>query len=164
MVALRIQDLKEFTKKLFIGETFDKWMVREASVVTYNRFAIDGAVRRGYYSEEERQEQGIGEYSFWKIIRPFCFSLIKGKSLPDSFAIVFKLPPAQTARFLEAHGLSWKPEETGLYINVRYEDQALYCVSGLSVNQFTMDKSLEHEWDEAVKGFLKKEGIAAETG
>ena len=48
MVALRIQDLKEFTKKLFIGETFDKWMVREASVVTYNRFAIDGAVRRGY--------------------------------------------------------------------------------------------------------------------
>ena len=53
MVALRIQDLKEFTKKLFIGETFDKWMVREASVVTYNRFAIDGAVRRGYYSEEE---------------------------------------------------------------------------------------------------------------
>ena len=37
-------------------------------------------------------------------------------------------------------------------------------MSGLSVNQFTMDKSLEHEWDEAVKGFLKKEGIAAETG
>lgn len=164
MIALRIQDLKEFTKKLFIGETFDKWMVREASVVTYNRFAIDGAIRQGYYSEEERQEQGIGAYSRWKAIRPFCFSLIKGKRLPESFAIVFKLPPAETARFLEARGLSWKPEEMGLYLNVRYEDQALYCVSGLSVNQFTMDKSLENEWDEAVKGFLKKEGIAAETG
>ena len=87
MVALRIQDLKEFTKKLFIGETFDKWMVREASVVTYNRFSIDGAVRRGYYSEEERQEQGIGEYSFWKALRPFCFSLIRGKRLPESFEI-----------------------------------------------------------------------------
>ncbi len=44
MVALRIQDLKEFTKKLFIGETFDKWMVREASVVTYNRLEDNPAV------------------------------------------------------------------------------------------------------------------------
>ena len=164
MVALSIDDLKSFTQKLFLGTDFDDFLLTEAKIVTFNTFTIDGHIRRGFYTEEEAGELKLQECSFWKTIRPICFSLIKGKRLPESFAIVFKLPPAQTARFLEAHGLSWKPEETGLYINVRYEDQALYCVSGLSVNQFTMDKSLEHEWDEAVKGFLKKEGIAAETG
>ena len=28
MVALRIEDMKVFTKKLFIGETFDRFLVR----------------------------------------------------------------------------------------------------------------------------------------
>ena len=53
MVALRIEDMKVFTKKLFIGETFDRFLVREASIVTFNSFTIDGRVRQGYYSEEE---------------------------------------------------------------------------------------------------------------
>ena len=33
MVALRIEDMKVFTKKLFIGETFDRFLVREASKI-----------------------------------------------------------------------------------------------------------------------------------
>ena len=45
MVALRIEDMKVFTKKLFIGETFDRFLVREASIVTFNSFTIDGRVR-----------------------------------------------------------------------------------------------------------------------
>lgn len=165
MVALKIQDIKEFTRKLFIGETFDRFMVKEISIVTFNRFTIDGVVRRGYYSEEEKELGQIGEYSVWKALRPICFSLIKGKRLPESFSMVFKLPPAETARFLQERKSGWQPEQVGgLFLNIRYEEQTLSCISGLSMNQFTMDKSLEHEWDAAVKGFLKKEGIAAEEG
>ena len=38
MLALKICDVKQFTRQLFIGETFDSFLVKEASVVTFNTF------------------------------------------------------------------------------------------------------------------------------
>ena len=93
MVALKIEEQKAFTAGLFIGEIFDKFLVREAEIVTYNQFTIDGKVRQGYFSEEELEENRIEEYSSWKTLKPVCYSLIKGKRLPESFRIVFQMPP-----------------------------------------------------------------------
>ena len=45
MTALQIEEQKAFTENLFIGELFDRFLVREASFVTYNSFLIDGRVR-----------------------------------------------------------------------------------------------------------------------
>ena len=53
MIALKIEDLKTFTAQLFMGETFDHWLVREVNIVTFNSFTIDGRIRQGYYSDEE---------------------------------------------------------------------------------------------------------------
>ena len=47
MIALKIEDLKTFTAQLFMGETFDHWLVREANIVTFNSFTIDGRIRQG---------------------------------------------------------------------------------------------------------------------
>ena len=44
MVALKIEDIKTCTAKLFLGGEFDSFLVREASIVTFNRFTIDGHV------------------------------------------------------------------------------------------------------------------------
>ena len=38
MIALKIEDLKTFTAQLFMGETFDHWLVREVNIVTFNSF------------------------------------------------------------------------------------------------------------------------------
>ena len=92
MIACNICDIKLFTKKLFIGETFDRFLLKEAEIVTFNTFSIDGRVHKSFYSEEERAEGQIEEYSTWKTLRPFCFSLIKGKKLPERFSIILKLP------------------------------------------------------------------------
>lgn len=163
MIALRIGDLKQFTKKLFIGQTFDWFLVREAVIVTFNSFSIDGKVRQGYYSDEELEEGKIESYSSWRTLKPFCFSLIKGNKLPESFAIVLKLPPDQVERFLKERNSTWLPEQVGgIFLNIRYEDQVLSCITGLSMNQFTMDKTLDREWDDMVRIFLKKEEIAFE--
>ena len=157
MVALQISDLRQFTKKLFLGETFDKFLVKEATIVTFNTFTIDGTVRHGYYSEEELEEGRIEQYSSWKVLRPFCFSLIKGNKLPESFSIILKLAPEATANFLQKRCASFAPEAVGgLYLNIRYEEQVLCCVTGVSLNQFIMDKTLEREWDDAVRSFLKR--------
>ena len=94
MVALKVEEQKAFTEGLFIGEIFDKFLVREAEIVTWNRFSIDGKIRQGYFSEEELEENRIEEYSSWKSLKPICYSLIRGKRLPDriSDAAVGKRP------------------------------------------------------------------------
>lgn len=43
MIACNICDIKLFTKKLFIGETFDRFLLKEAEIVTFNTFSIDDA-------------------------------------------------------------------------------------------------------------------------
>jgi len=85
MIALKAEDVKSFTTKLFVREDFDAFLVKEVNITTYNSFSIDGHVKQGYYTEEEREENHIEEFSSWKTLRPFCFSLIKGKKLPGSF-------------------------------------------------------------------------------
>lgn len=163
MIALKIDGLKEFTKQLFMGETFDSFLVREANITTFNSFSIDGRVRHGYYSDEELENGKIERFSSWKTLRPFCFSLIRGSRLPESFVIVLQLPPGGTEHFLTGRGLSVPAEQVnGLYVNIRYEDQTLFCVTGTSVSQFTLDKTLDREWDEAVKQFLKKKELEFE--
>lgn len=163
MIALKIEDLKAFTKQLFIGDTFDTFLVREANIVTFNSFSIDGKVRTGYYSEEELEQERIERFSAWRVLRPFCFSLIKGSKLPESFMIVFQPAPDVTERFLADKGIPYPAGEVnGLYMNIRYEEQNLTCITGTSVNQFTLDKTLDREWDEAVRQFLKKKGIIFE--
>ena len=72
MIALKIEDLKTFTAQLFMGETFDHWLVREVNIVTFNSFTIDGRIRQGYYSDEELEANRIEELSSWKSLRPFC--------------------------------------------------------------------------------------------
>ena len=161
MVALKIEEQKAFTEGLFIGEIFDRFLVREADIVTYNRFLIDGKVRQGYFSGEELEENHIEEYSSWKKLKPLCYSLIKGKRLPESFRIVFLMPPSAKDRFVSGKIPGIDPEQVGgLYINVQYENHEMICVTGISMKQFTLDRTLEHEWDENVKLFLTKNGVA----
>ena len=160
MIALQIEDKKTFTHELFVGGLFDRFFLREAVIVTFNTFSVDGRVRQGYYTEEELEEGRIEEYSLWSAVKPFCFSLIKGKKLPESFRLVFQYPTAATERFLTDNGLAMRAEQVkGLYLNVRYEEGQLGCVTGTALAYFTMDKSLERAWDEAVVRYLKSRGI-----
>ena len=121
MIALKIEDMKQFTASLFLGEVFDSFLLKEAEIVTFNMFTIDGRVRHGYYSEEELEEHQIEEYSAWSAVKPFCFSLIKGKKLPESFHIVLQLSPKSTKSFLDKNQIPVAAEQVqGLYLNIRY--------------------------------------------
>lgn len=160
MTALNIEDIKQFTSKLFVGEVFDQFLVKEASIVTFNTFTIDGNIRPDYYSEEEREEKKLSTLSSWGMVKPFCFSLIKGKKLPESFRIVMQMPEEGVKRFTEVHPMPLKPEQIkGLYINIHYAGKRLSCVTGTSVSFFTLDKTLDAEWDQAVREFLKRNQI-----
>lgn len=161
MVALKIEDIKTCTAKLFLGGEFDSLLVREVNIVTFNRFTIDGHIRRDYYTEEEMEEEGIESLSAWKVLRPFCFSLIKGKKLPGSFSITLQLPAKEVKEFLEDSGLSMSPETIqGLCMNIRYEEGNMTVVTAASLSIFTLDKTIDMEWELYVQNFLKSSGIA----
>lgn len=160
MIALKIDDIKQFTAKLFVGDTFDGFLLREATIVTFNSFSIDGHIKQGYYSERELEENKIEDLSAWAVIKPVCFSLIKGKKLPGSFQIVLQVSPLDMERFLTYSQLAIPVNQiNGLCLNIRYEEGILYCVTGTSINFFTLDKSLDTEWDEAVKLFMREQEI-----
>lgn len=160
MIALKVEDVKAFTSKLFLKEDFDHFLVKEVNIVTYNSFSIDGHIRPGYYTEEEQKENQMEHFSSWKMLRPVCFSLIKGKKLPGSFHIVLLMSPHDVEKFIISSGSKVDAEQIqGLYLNIRYEDGALYCVTGTSLNFFTLDKTLETEWDRAVTEFMRSHEI-----
>ena len=160
MVAMKIEDIRQFTTKLFLREVFDLFLVREAVIVTFNTFRMDGHIRKGYYTREELEEHPVEELSAWSVLRPVCFSLIRGKKLPESFQITLQLASEDVQQFLQNNQLAFTPEQIqGLYLNIRYEEGMLYCITGTSLQVFTLDKNLEEEWDRTAGVFLKKQEI-----
>ncbi len=164
MIALQIQDIKNFMGKLLLSATFDNFLLVEGSITTYNTFRINGRLHKDFFTEEELTENGMEhrEFSLWKDVKPFCLELIKGKKTPLAFQFTFQLSKENTEKLLASSGItSLQPENiSGLLLNVRYDNGALNCITATNLNLFTLDKSLEHAWDEMIKRFLKKQEIS----
>lgn len=164
MIALQIQDIKNFMNKLLLSRTFDHFLLIEGSITTHNTFRIDGKLHRDFFTEEEIQEQNLSErnFSLWKEIKPFCLELIKGKKKPLGFQFVFQLSGENTDKLLASSGItSIRPENvSGLLLNVRYDGTRLACITATNLSLFTLDKSLEHVWDDMIKRFLKQQEIS----
>lgn len=152
-------DIKKFMNCLLVKDTFDKFLLEEASITTYNTFTIDGHIQNDFYSADEIEALPDKTLSTWGIIKPHCFNLIKGSKLPLRFKIVLRASATYTEKLLNETpcGLSVK-DIGGLYINIRYDNHrtltgdetataSLDCISMASLNIFSMDKTLEKAWD-----------------
>jgi Family of unknown function (DUF5721) len=151
--------------KLLISDTFHKFLLSEATITTYNSFTIDGHINKEFYTTEELEEKNLTEQSmsYWETLKPICFELIKGKKTPLSFKIVFLLSPANVSKLLAQSGVAFTTNDiNGLFLNVKYNNNVLHCITGTSIKLFTLDKTLENEWDLAVQKFLKANEIAFE--
>ena len=150
MISLTLTNVKNFMSHLLLKETFDNFSFIEGEIITFNTFRIDGYIQKDFFDSEEE----IPEYSLWKNLREFCFSLIKGKKTPLGFHFVFSL---------NSKTMGLNPADVqGLYLNIRDDGTHLTCVTGTSFKSFMMDKTLEREWDEMVKKFFLKKEIAFE--
>lgn len=156
MIAETISNIKQFTKLLFLQETFDTFLVSEISITTYNTFHIDGSINREFYTEEEFGQIEEEGFSSWKTLRPFCFSIIKGRRLPLSFKIVLRLSNADVQKLIEHSEEPIFTEIDGLFLNLLYKNETLTCVSGTSYKQFTLDRTVDKIWDHAVTDLLDR--------
>lgn len=163
MISLRIEDTKSFMNKLLLQQIFDPFHVVEGSITTYNTFHIDGHLESDYYTPEEQEALNLSarRFSRWQDLRPFCLELIKGKHTPLNFRFTFQLSPENTEKLLAQTESSFSLSDIGgLILNIRYDFTGLTCTTALSLNLFTMDKSLEHAWDQMVQKFFLKQEIA----
>lgn len=158
MIILNLK-AKNCMSHLLLKPTFDEFSLVEGSIVTFNKFTIDGFLQKDFYEEAPEKE-----YSDWRDLREFCFNIIKGKRTPLSFKFVLSLSKADFEKFLSANELDgFRPENIqGLYLNFRYDGTSLQCVTGTSLNMFTLDKSLDTAWDEYVRKFFARHEIEFE--
>lgn len=165
MIALKIQNKKDFMSKLLKGDTFDLFWMVEASITTSNTYNIDGLLHLDFFDEEERKSLTEAEqvYSYWKANKDLCFSIIRGSHLPRSFKFVFQQPRKGMLKTLAQSGCSLSPEEVnGLYLNLVYKEEEILCTTGTSIRVFTLDKTLEKYWDKLVLSYFNKQNISFE--
>lgn len=161
MILLSISEVKEFMSKLLLSETFDSFLFIEGEIVTFNTFAMNGRLQKDFYDKDMIPERN---YSLWKEVREYCFSLIRGKRTPLRFKFVFGLSEPNIEKLLIQQSLSFTPQDVqGLYLNISYDGTSLKCVTGTSMNLFTMDKSLEDAWDKMVQKFFTQKEIGFEV-
>ena len=163
MISVQIQDVKAFMGKLLLKPVFDPFLVVEGSVTTYNTFHIDGRLHPDFYTKEEQEELSLKtrRFSRWQDLRPFCLELIKGKHTPLNFRFTFQLSAENTAKLLAQIESSFSLSDVGgLVLNIRYDENGLFCTTATSMNLFTLDKSLDHAWDQMVQKFLDQKEIS----
>ena len=163
MVSFNILDVKDCMSHLLLKDTFDSFLFLEGDITTFNRFHIDGLLMKDFFDTEQEEALTGRKYALWEEIREFCFSIIKGKKTPLHMKLIFSLSPANTEKFLVQANLSFTPEMVnGLYLNFHYDGSALKCITGTSTHSFTMDKSLEHAWDDTARRFFAQKKITVE--
>lgn len=162
MIALSIIDVKDFMNKLLIGEVFDRFFLVEASVTTFNTFTIDGRLQQDFFDTDTvaMHKSNSIEYSLWRDVKPYCFSVIRGRRTPLNFRIVLQLSPKQTQQILNPSFPDGSVPDCRFCLNLQYRNDSLLCTTGVSYTSFCLDKRPEHLWDEIIRKFLSGQHIA----
>ncbi len=163
MISFHISEIKPFMAKLLTNTVFDNYILKELEIQTFTTFHISGKFNEDFFSKEELEERGSSRVVTWSELRGIAFSMIKGNKTPLAMKLIFQLPQDESEELVRSLGGKLRPEEVGgLYLNIRFEKGELRIISGTAIKTFTMDKTLEQEWDSKVRSFLKQQGIACE--
>ena len=155
MNKINITDIKTFMSTLLKKDDFDDFLLKEATITTFSTFTIDGRIKEAFYSKDEYEILENKDFSTWSSVKEHCFNIIKGKKLPVSFKIVLKTNKKTTEELLEASGAPLNINDIeGLFLNIKYENGILDCISSTSLYTFTTDKSLEIYWDQKISALF----------
>ena len=147
MKAIKVTGIRTFMNELFAGMAFDNFQFVEGDISVAMDFKISGRVNMNFYSEEELEQLKVEEYMYWREAKENVKQIIKGKRLPVSMKLVLKKPGAGDISYI---------------VNVRFDNNNLVLVTGVSHTVFTTDKTGEVEWDNTMCSFLKKHEIEYE--
>ncbi|MCI7813663.1 MAG: DUF5721 family protein [Lachnospiraceae bacterium] len=162
MVHLKILEIKPFMSKLLLQDVFDCFLLLEASISTGNIFTIDGHRNRDFYTKEEYEELTASEYALtpWYQLRHYCYDIIKGSRTPSQFKLIFQLSLPDLEQLIQKAQVPFTVHDVnGLFLNIKYDGSSLSCITGISLRLFSLDKSLEHAWDQKIQLWFEHAGI-----
>ena len=165
MISLRIADIKSFMNQLLISNTFDHFLLSEAVIKTNVSYTIDGHLNKDFYTTDELEMEQLDSLSVapFSMLRPFCFDLIKGRNTPLSFHFTFQLSPANLENTVKSVSSSLSSSDiSAMFLHVRYQNNVLTCSTGISYHTFSLDRTLEQEYDRMMQRFFQKHAIAFE--
>ena len=164
MLSAPTPDVKQFMNHFLTGTEFDRFLLCEATIMTGMTYVIDGHINKDFYDTDDEHLLPNRIYQYWEECKPLAFRIIKGDRTPLAMKIVLMLAPYNVERFLERYNIPMSPEQiSGLYLNLRYEHQILTISSGTALSVFTLDKTVEHMWDEMLIKFFKQQEITLIT-
>lgn len=158
MLSIQISNQKDFTTRLFVREDFDNLLLDSAVIRVYADYTIDGRLNASYYEGEDDPPNTA--FLPWEKYRPVCFQMIKGSRKPTFFKFVFRLDLEQCKEFESFSGISLSAfMVNGLFLNIRYDNSVLILTTGIALKSFTMDRTVEHTFDQYVLNLLKEKNI-----
>lgn len=146
MIAIHVTDVKSFMALLF-GDAFDKFLFVEGDVSTSIDYHISGRINMSFYTDEELDELKLEEFQTWGATKDMVRTMIKGKRLPVGMKLVLKKDGKENITYL---------------LNIRFDNNNLIIVTGITREQFTLDKAGESEWDDNVLEFLGRHNVDCE--
>lgn len=165
MIFLQINDKKTFMNQLLTLDTFDSFLLAEATITTYNMFFIDGRIVKEFISSDDTDTTSLGTYEFslWEHLRAICFNLIKGKRTPVNFKFVMHLKPELITNLLEKSDCSVTLDELKAFVlTIKFDSTGLSCTTATAFHSFSLDKTPDKLWDTEIKQFFAKHNIVFE--
>ena len=163
MISLHILEVKSLMAKLLTNTIFDSFYLKEMDIQTFTNFHISGQFNEDFFTQEELEIRGDNNVTLWSDVKNIAYAIIKGNKTPLSLKVIFQLSKEDTERMVNELAGKLRLEEIGgLYMNVRFDKGELHIVTGVAIKTFSLDKTLEQEWDMEVKRFLKKHEIMYE--
>lgn len=161
MLAIKINSNKAFMNQLLVNDTFDNFLLAEATVSTANTYQIDGHINKEFFSADKSENDAlVYDFSLWKDMKPLCFHLIKGKRTPLFFKFVLHLKTDLIGKLLASGGCSLPPEQMkALVLTIKYDGTQTVITTGSAFHTFVMSKEPDMIWDKAMKQFLSRHNI-----
>lgn len=154
MVVFESVDTKTFMERLLLTDTFDRFVLVEADIITAIRTDIDGTLNKDF--DNGSSEKFIGFSS----VRPIILSLIKGEKPPLFFKLILAMPNSGIIKYIDQHRDSFSSVvPTALFLNIKFENGALSLTSGSSASGFDMEKIVDKLWDSSLNKFLVNKNL-----
>lgn len=158
MQAYALTDTKSFMNHLLTRETFDHFELVSLSLTTFVHYEIDGRYKAGYFPDTDGDSTRV--FTPWSCVRPLVFQLVRGSAKPQDMKVVLRLSDQNTSNVLDDIGSDLSASDvTGLYLNIQYKEDQVNLITGTSLRIFTVDKTLEHAWDDLLLRFLRRHQI-----
>lgn len=154
MKQFEIEETGKFMSELLSGERYDSFYLFEARIKADIDYSINGKINKDFFDSDDRDIMAAEEYISWKKIKPVVYGFVKGDKLPLSLKLILMFNRENITRLVEMNNLLISENDIGaLFFNVLYERESLTVTTGTSIKTFSLDKTLDHVWDDTVEKY-----------